>query len=105
MSADAQGTMARPAMWVFCLIDSIMATTQLRRLKERVEAQGARSSDPAQSETGSRDQFQYYEVIYASGERAGVPGKEEAARWHRAAAGAGVIRAQGQEDAGASARV
>ena len=78
MSADADGLMAQPALWVFRLIDSIMACTQLRRLKERVETHRARSSDPEHPETGSRDQFQYYEAIYASGERAGVQGKEDA---------------------------
>jgi hypothetical protein len=91
MSADAEGLMAQPALWVFRIIDSIMACIQLRRLKDRIEAHGARSSDPEHPETGSRDQFQYYEVIYASGERAGVRGKEDAARWHRAAVEAGVI--------------
>jgi hypothetical protein len=90
MSADAKGPMAQSALWVFRLIDSIMACTQLRRLKDRVEAHGARSSDPEHPETGSRDQFQYYEVIYASGERAGAQGKEDASRWHRAAVEAGV---------------
>jgi hypothetical protein len=69
-----------------------MACTQILRLKERVEAHGARSSDPECPETSSFEQFQYYEVIYASGERAGVRGKEDAARWHRAALEAGLIR-------------
>ena len=92
MSADAKGPMARPALWVFRFIDSIMACTQLHRLKERAEAQGARASDPECPETGSLEQFQHYEVIYASGERAGVRGKEDAARWHRAAVEAGLIR-------------
>ena len=40
--------------------------------------------------------MKYYEVIYASGERAGVQGKEDAARWHRAAADAGAVRAEGE---------
>jgi hypothetical protein len=92
MSADAEGPMARPALWVFRLIDSIMACTQIRRIKERAEAHGARSADPERPETGSIEQFQCYEVIYASGERAGVRGKEDAARWHRAALEAGLIR-------------
>jgi len=93
MSADAAGAMARPALWVFQLIDSIMACTQLLRLKERAETCGARSSDPERPETGARDQFQLYEVLYASGEKAGVPGQEEAARWHHAAAAAGLADA------------
>jgi hypothetical protein len=91
MSADAVGAMARPTLWVFRLIDSIMACAQLLRLKERAEACGARAADPERPETGARDQFQYYEVIHASGERAGVPGKEHGARFHRAAVDAGLI--------------
>jgi hypothetical protein len=96
MSADTTGAMARPSMWVFRLIDSIMACAQLLNLKKRVEVYGAREVDPEHPETGARDQFQYYEVIHASGETAGVPGKEDAARWHRAAAAAGLIDANGQ---------
>ena len=49
--------------------------------------------DPARPETGARDQFQSYEVIYASGDRAGVPGKEHAARWRMAAEADGVLEA------------
>jgi hypothetical protein len=91
MSADTTGAMARPSLWVFRLIDSIMACAQLSNLKKRVEAYGARAADPDHPETGARDQFQYYEAIHASGEKAGVPGKEDAARWHRAAVSAGLI--------------
>jgi len=91
MSADATGAMARPALWVFMFIDSIMATRQLLGIKERVEAHGARTSDPERPETGARDQYQLYEVIYASGERAGAPGKEAAEKWHLAAIAAGLI--------------
>jgi hypothetical protein len=96
MSADAAGAMARPSLWMFRLIDSIMACAQLSNLKKRVEAWGGREADPEHPETGARDQFQYYEVIHASGEKAGVPGKEDAARWHRAAAAAGLIDANGR---------
>ena len=71
MSADATGAMARPALWFFMLIDSIMATRQLVGIKERVEAHGARTTDPEHPESGARDQYQLYEVIYASGETAG----------------------------------
>ena len=51
-----------------------------------VERHGARTGNPDEPETGARDQYQAYEVVYASGERAGVPGREDAGRWHRAAA-------------------
>jgi hypothetical protein len=91
MSADAAGLMAWPALWVFEFIDTIMARVQLLRIKERVERYGARSADPDQQETGFRDQYQLYEVIYASGERAGLRGKESASRWRRAAVESGMI--------------
>ncbi|MGB3564312.1 MAG: hypothetical protein WBG93_10755 [Thermoanaerobaculia bacterium] len=91
MAADATGTMARPALWVFMFIDSIIAIRQLHGIKERVEAHGARATDSERPETGARDQYQLYEVIYASGERAGAPGKEAAEKWHRAAKAAGLI--------------
>ena len=91
MSADASGATARPALWVFEFLDGIMAVRQLRGLCERAVLLGARSSDPARPETGARDQFQRYEVVYASGERAGVPGKEQARGWRRAAEEAGVF--------------
>jgi hypothetical protein len=94
MSADATGATARPALWLFMMIDSIMATRQLVAIKERVEAHGARTADPDHPETGARDQYQLYEVIYASGERAGRPGKEAAERWHRAAIAAGLATAK-----------
>ncbi len=91
ISADATGTMARPVLWVFMFIDSIMAIRQLHGIKERVEAHGARSANPERPETGARDQYQLYEVIYASGRRAGAPDKEAAEKWHRAAIAAGII--------------
>lgn len=91
MSGDAAGAMARPALWIFRFIDSIMARRQLLGIMKRAEAHGLRRSDPASPETGLRDQYQLYETIYASGERAGKPGKEAAHRWRRAAMEAGVI--------------
>jgi hypothetical protein len=90
MSADATGATARPALLVFMFIDSIMARRQLLGIKERVEAHGARTTDTEHPESGARDQYQLYEVIYASGERAGKPGKEVAEKWHRAAVAAGL---------------
>jgi hypothetical protein len=94
MSADASGAMARPALLVFRFIDSIMACRQLFGIRNRVERCGARTSDPAKPETGARDQYQLYEVIYASGEIAGARGKELAAKWRRTAIEDGVLPAE-----------
>ncbi|MHC4550445.1 MAG: hypothetical protein ACYTEZ_16895 [Planctomycetota bacterium] len=93
--ADARGLLARPACWGFRVVDTIMARRQLRNLKERVERYGTRREDPEHPETGARDQFQLYHAIYASGEEVGVPGKEQAAIWRRAALADGVIEATG----------
>jgi len=90
MSADATGGMPRTALAVFRFIDSVMARRQLLGIKDRAERYGARTANPERPETGARDQYQLYEVIYASGESAGVPGKELAERWHRAAIVAGL---------------
>jgi hypothetical protein len=92
MSGDAAGGMPRIFIALFRFIDSVMARRQLLGIKQRVEQHGARTADPERPETGARDQFQLYEVVYASGERAGVPGKEHGERWHHAAAAAGVIQ-------------
>ncbi len=89
MAADATGGLPRTVLWVFQFIDSIMARRQLLGIKERVERHGARAADPGHPETGARDQYQLYEVIYASGDRAGTWGKELAERWRRAAVAAG----------------
>jgi hypothetical protein len=78
ISADAAGPAARLFMWLFPLIDNIMACWQLLGIKERVERYGTRTSDPDLPENGRRDQYQLFEVIYASGERAGVAGIENA---------------------------
>jgi len=91
VQADAQGLLAGPACWIFRLIDSIMARRQLLGIKERVERYGVRREDPENPETRARDQYQLYHAIYASGEEVGVPGKEDARRWRRAAFEDGVI--------------
>lgn len=91
MSGDATGAMAWPALWVFELIDTIMARRQLLQIKKRVEAFQARTSDPEEPETGARDQYQQYEVIYASGDTAGVAGIEHAKRWRQTAIDAGIL--------------
>ncbi len=85
ISGDAAGSTARLAIWVFQLVDTIMARRQLLGIKERVERYGARTVDSDHPENGGGDQYQLYEVIYASGKRAGVGGKEKAAYWRRMA--------------------
>jgi len=91
ISGDAAGLTARMAIWIFQFIDTIMARRQLLGIKERVERYGACSADPDGSETGLRDQYQLYEVIYASGERAGVRGKGKASYWRQVAVDADVL--------------
>ncbi len=91
ISADTVGRTAWLAISIFKIIDTIMARRQLLGIKERAERYRVRSHDPEHPETGERDQYQFYEVIYASGEQAGVPSKEQAAMWRREAAKAGLI--------------
>ena len=93
MSADAAGPTAWIALLVFRFIDSVMARQQLLGIRHRVERYEARRDNPVARETGARDQYQLYEVIYASGERAGVPGKEHAADWRRTAIEDGILGA------------
>ena len=91
ISGDAAGLTARPLLCIFQAIDSIMAIRQLLGIKERVERYGMATACPETPETGARDQYQLYEVIYVSGEKAGLKGKEKAAHWREAALDAGVI--------------
>ena len=91
MSADASGVMARPALVIFQVIDTIMARRQLMEIEKRVDRFGTRAVNPEEPETGARDQYQLWEVIYASGETAGVPGREPAERWRQSAIDAGVL--------------
>jgi hypothetical protein len=85
ISADAAGPIARPAIWFFQVIDTIMARRQLLGIKERVETYGIRAADPKHPENGRPDQYQFYEVIYASGQTAGVRGREHASDWRQMA--------------------
>jgi len=85
ISGDAAGGTARLVIWLFTVIDTIMARRQLLGIKERVERYGVRSADPDHPENGLRDQYQLFEVIYASGETAGVSGKEHASSFRRMA--------------------
>lgn len=90
-SADATGGIPSVALRVFRWIDGIMARRQLEGIKERAELYRSRTEDPDHPESGARDQYQYWEVIYRSGERAGVAGTEQAERWRRAAREDGVL--------------
>ena len=91
VSGDATGTVGTFVMRSFEAVDSIMAIRQLKSMKARVQAFGVRSEDPDAPETGDRDQFQLYEAIWNSGERAGTAGREKAALWRQGAENAGVL--------------
>ncbi len=84
-SWDAGGLTGWAALRFFQLVDTIMVLRQLLTLKRRAEGYGDRSKNPADPETGARDQYQLYEVIYAAGQKAGTVGKEKAAKWRQAA--------------------
>jgi len=71
---DAVGRAAPLVKYLFIFIDTLMARRQLLGIRQRVEKHGTRQSDPDRGETGARDQFQYYERVYASGTRGGVAG-------------------------------
>lgn len=98
ISGGAAGPAAPLALGFFEVIDSIMARRQLLGIKERVEAYGTRSADPEHPEDGRRAQYQYYEVIYASGQSAGVPGKEGASHWRQKARADKVLAEAGGEN-------
>ena len=91
ISGDAAGHFGFLLMRGFEAVDSTMAVRQLRNIKSRAEQFGARAADPAATETGARDQFQLYETIWETGERAGVAGHEKAALWRRDAVAAGAV--------------
>ena len=85
ISADTGGPLAPIAMLVFACIDSLMACRQLAGLRNRVEHCERHPTTTKDPETGDRAQYQLYEIVYASGESAGVEGEEEGARWRQAA--------------------
>jgi hypothetical protein len=91
-SADAAGPSAHLALLVFRLIDSIMARRQLLGIRDRAERYDAGRVTPRDPETGVRDQYQLYEVLYATGESAGVAGKESSARWRESAVKDGILQ-------------
>ena len=68
-----------------------MALRQLRTLKDLIERYGLRTEDRQNPETGARDQYQLYQVIYASGDEAGVPGTENAQQSRSRAEADGVV--------------
>ena len=91
MSADAEGGIPSLALWVFQFIDGVMARRQILGIRERAELSGQVVSIRRREESGERDQYQHYEVVYASGHRAGTPGVEHADRWRQAAIDAGLV--------------
>lgn len=91
MSADATGLTARLALLVFRGVDSIMASRQLICIRRRAELLEQVGKEPQDPETGDCDQYQLYEVLYASGASAGVAGKEQSERWRQAAIADGIL--------------
>jgi hypothetical protein len=91
VSGDGDGLLAWPVVAIFMVIDSIMAIRQLKGFKRRAERYDTRTRNPDRPETGARDQYQLYEILYTSGDRAGVSGKEHGPRWRQAAIDDGVI--------------
>jgi hypothetical protein len=91
MSADAAGPMAHMALLAFRVIDSIMAWRQLIGLRDRIEYCGEGQASLKDPETGDRDQYQLYEILYANGDRAGVAGKEGGAKWRQSAIRDGML--------------
>lgn len=92
ISADTAGRGARLVLGLFLFIDCIMAPKQVAEIKRRVERYGNRCDDPDNPETGAPDQYQLYEVCFAQGGTAGVPGREGAARWRHMAMENGVLK-------------
>ena len=96
MSADAAGPAAPFALGIFRILDSIMACRQLVGIRGRVESQPSVQSNFAGGESGARDQYQAYEILYAEGDRAGIKGEEDGARWRQRAVEDGVITSAGK---------
>ena len=91
IQSDVAGPVARLAGWLFRSIDGFMARRQMVGLKVRAERREERSEEEERPETGARDQYQLYQVIYASGDEAGAPGRTDADEWRRAAVADGVV--------------
>jgi hypothetical protein len=88
--------MAPFALLIFRVVDSIMARRQLLGIRDRVEHGSESHAHSRFLETGASDQYQLYEVIYASGESAGLEGREHAARWRESAIEAGILKTADQ---------
>ena len=71
-----------------------MACRQLIGLRDRVEYSEQDPASLRDPETGDRAQYQLYEIIYASGDRAGVAGKEEGAIWRKSAIRDGILEGE-----------
>lgn len=91
ISADAAGPVAHIALFAFRAIDSIMACRQLIGLRSRIEYCERSGSSLRDPETGARDQYQLYEVLYATGGRAGVAGREGGVNSRQSALRDGVL--------------
>jgi len=91
VSAELSGATAWLVRLVFPPIDTIMAGRELRNVKRLVERFGARAEDGENPETGARDQYQHYHVIYASGQEAGEPGRDAARSSRRLAETDGAV--------------
>jgi hypothetical protein len=85
ITGGGRGMTTPLVMQVFTLIDTIMMISQLKGLKRRVEAPASAHEAAAAAETGARDQYQQYELIYGDGSVAGVEGSENGARWRELA--------------------
>jgi len=96
MSADAVGPAAHISLLVFRVVDSIMARRQLLGIRDRVEHCEAGHANLRDPETGARDQYQLYEALYATGDSAGVAGKEDGARWRQSAIEDGILQEEEQ---------
>ena len=96
ISADARGALGPVALFAFIIIDSIMASAQLIGVRRRVE----HGETGQAGETGVRDQYQSYEVLFANGERAGVEGQESGTTARQAAIDDGVLDARTDREPG-----
>jgi hypothetical protein len=68
-----------------------MARRQLIGLRDRVEYCEEGFASLRDPETGDRDQYQLYEILYATGDRAGVADKEDGAKWRQSAIRDGML--------------
>ena len=91
ISADAAGPTAYITLLAFRAIDSIMACRQLTGLRDRIQYCQEGHTSLRDPETGDRDQYQLYEILYANGDRAGVAGKEGGSKWRQSAIRDGML--------------